>query len=444
MRDDAASGNANPGRPPGQGNFPSIPASVDVLVVGGGPTGAAAAAHAAAAGLNTLVADSRTFPRDKTCGDGLTPRAMAELSRLGLTEKTLAHTVNRGLKLHGFGGTVTAPWPDSREFPPIGTAVPRTEFDAMVLNHAAESGAVVADGFEVVDVVKPSLRRVTHAVLKGPDSTHTVQVKYLLVADGVRSTVGKRLGRVWHRDQVFGVAARSYCHTEVHEEWIHSHLELRDASGTAHPGYGWIFPLGDITGDGEQVNLGCGALATDSRPARANVKKLLHHYASTVREEWGLSEPENVASALLPMGGAVSNVSGVNWALIGDAAALVNPLNGEGIDYGMESARLAVDLIVATAGAPDGLVNSWPAALREHYGEGFSLARRLAKLLTIPQFLPTVGPVTIGAPYGSSLMSVAARLMGNLVTEQDKDVVARLWRTAGRTSMALDTRKPWA
>src|SRR5690625_4285037 len=132
MRDDAASGNANPGRPPGQGNFSSIPASVDVLVVGGGPTGAAAAAHAAAAGLNTLVADSRTFPRDQTCGDGLTPRAMAELSRLGLTEKTLAHTVNRGLKLHGFGGTVTAPWPDSREFPPIGTAVPRTEFDAMV------------------------------------------------------------------------------------------------------------------------------------------------------------------------------------------------------------------------------------------------------------------------------------------------------------------------
>lgn len=445
MRDDAHPPHGRTDITPGHPANSRLPESVDVLVVGGGPTGAAAGAHAAAAGLTTLVADSRTFPRDKTCGDGLTPRAMAEIDRLGLTEKVTSSTVNRGLKLHGFGGSVTAPWPESREFPSIGTAVPRTSFDSLVLNHAARSGAIVADGYEVVEVVRPSLRRVSHAVLRGPDkSEHTVRLKYLLVADGVRSTVGKQLGRRWHRDQVFGVAARSYCSTDRHEEWIHSHLELRDESDTVHPGYGWIFPLGDASGSGETVNLGCGALATSARPAQANVKKLLHHYAGTVKDEWGLGEPENVTSALLPMGGAVSNVSGTNWALIGDSAALVNPLNGEGIDYGMESARLAVDLILATTGDPDGLLHAWPATLRKHYGEGFSLARRLARLLTVPRFLPTVGPVTIGAPYGSSLMSVAARLMGNLVTEQDKDAVARLWRTAGRASMVVDARQPWS
>ena len=85
-------------------------------------------------------------------------------------------------------------------------------------------------------------------------------------------------------------------------------------------------------------------------------------------------------SALLPMGGAVSNVAGPNWALIGDAAACVNPLNGEGIDYGLETGRLVAEMV---ADDPD-LATAWPALLREHYGESFSIARRLAGLVTVP------------------------------------------------------------
>ena len=202
-----------------------------------------------------------------------------------------------------------------------------------------------------------------------------------------------------------------------------------------------IFPLGE-----GRANVGCGALATSARPARTNVKKLLREYHGQVRDQWQMSEPEHVTSALLPMGGAVSNVAGPNWALLGDAACLVNPLNGEGIDYGMESARLAVELISSIGAGRDGLTHSWPALLREHYGTGFSLARKLALTLTYPSFLPTVGPLTIGAPWGSQLMGVAARLMGNLVTEHDRDVVARLWRASGRTALASDKwfgRQPW-
>lgn len=416
-----------------------IPSSADVVVVGAGPTGAAAAAHAADRGLDVLLIDAQTFPRDKTCGDGLTPRAIAELERLGLADEVLSRARNRGLKLHGFGGSITAPWPEGA-FPAVGSAVPRTVFDAMVVDHAVSRGATLLDGTPVTSVERGPGRSVAAVSVRLDDGAQQrIATRWLLVADGVRSPVGKQLGRTWHRDSVFGVAARSYCTTTREEEWIHSHLELRDEDGTVQPGYGWIFPLG-----GGRVNLGCGALATSSRPAKVNVKKLLHHYAGQVRDEWGLGQPEAVTSALLPMGGAVSHIAGPNWALLGDAAALVNPLNGEGIDYGMESARLVVGLLRDVAGDPAGLTHSWPAMLRDHYGEAYSLARRLAAGLTVPWLLPAGGPLTLGAPWGDAVMGAAARLMGNLITPEDRDLTARVWRAAGKASFAVDSRRPWS
>jgi flavin-dependent dehydrogenase len=136
------------------------------------------------------------------------------------------------------------------------------------------------------------------------------------------------------------------------------------------------------------------------------------------------------------MGGAVSGVAGPNWMLIGDAAACVNPLNGEGIDYGLETGRLAVELL----GSAD-IAMAWPALLQAHYGRGFSVARRLGLLLTLPRFLPLTGPL---AMRSSALMGVAVRVMGNLVTDSDVDRVARLWRAAGAASRLADNRKPFS
>jgi flavin-dependent dehydrogenase len=128
----------------------------------------------------------------------------------------------------------------------------------------------------------------------------------------------------------------------------------------------------------------------------------------------------------------VSGVAGRNWALVGDAAGCVNPLNGEGIDYGLETGRTVVDLFGA-----DDWSQVWPVTLREHYGEAFSVARRLAGLLTVPRFLPAAGPVGMRS---RALMTVALRVMGNLVTDEDRDLVARAWRTAGRLSRRFDDR----
>lgn len=387
--------------------------SVDVLVVGAGPAGAAAAYFAAGRGFETLLVDAATFPRDKTCGDGLTPRAIHQLRTLRID--AASHYASRGLKLHGFGGSVTAPWPDTM-FGQVGSAMPRMELDAKLVQHAREAGVQVWEGAAASD---PQLSAGRVASIQV--GSERVRCKHLIVADGVRSTLGKALGRQWHKNEVYGIAARSYCHTpRGAEPWIHSHLELRDEHGKVQPGYGWIFPLG-----GTMANVGCGALSTTARPAKINTKKLLGVYAAQ-QPDWEFGTPERVASALLPMGGAVSGVAGPNWMLIGDAAACVNPLNGEGIDYGLETARLAADLL----GAAD-YSALWPDQLRTHYGEAFLLARTLARALTYPQFLPVAGPLAFRGPFANTIMQHAARLMGNLVTDEDRDLVSRLWRGAG-------------
>ncbi|WP_345770449.1 geranylgeranyl reductase family protein [Blastococcus saxobsidens] len=411
-----------------------VPSATDVLVVGAGPAGSSAAAWAARAGHDVVLADAAVFPRDKTCGDGLTPRAIAELDLLGLGDWSRSKARNRGLRAAGFGRQWELPWPGG-EFPDHGSAVPRTELDARIRQVALESGAIPFDGARAVDVERDG-DRVTGVVFElGDDSRVTVGCRRLVVADGVRSPLGRVLGREWHRDTAYGVAARSYVRSgRADDEWISSHLELRGTEGELLSGYGWVFPLGREAGE---VNLGVGTLATARRPAGVQLKSLLEFYAESRREEWQLDGPvRDVTSALLPMGGAVSGVAGRNWALVGDAAGCVNPLNGEGIDYGLETGRTLAGML-----DEDDWTTSWPAVLRRHYGEAFSIARRLAGLLTVPRFLPAAGPVGMRS---RPLMTVALRVMGNLVTDEDRDVVARAWRTAGKLSVKLDDRAPFS
>ena len=130
--------------------MPDTPLRTDVLVVGAGPAGAAAATWAARAGRDVVLADAAVFPRDKTCGDGLTPRAVAELDRLGLGDWVRAHSVNQGLRAHGFGQTLHLPWPGGT-LPDHGSAVPRTELDAGIRDAALGAGATGVEGAKAVD-----------------------------------------------------------------------------------------------------------------------------------------------------------------------------------------------------------------------------------------------------------------------------------------------------
>ncbi len=405
----------------------NVDSCADVVVVGAGPAGSAAAAWAARAGHDVLVIDAANFPRDKACGDGLTPRDVDELERLGL-DWLDAHIRHRGLRMTGFGGEVQVDWPGP-SFPSTGSAVPRTELDERIRKVAEESGTRMLLGRKAVGVQHDSSGRARSVVLAGGAQ---VNCRQLIVADGARSPLGRVLGRQWHQETVYAVAARGYLASPRSDEpWLTSHLELRSPDGAVLPGYGWIFPLGN-----GEVNIGVGALATAKRPADLGLRPLMNYYADLRRDEWGFDgQVRAPASALLPMGGAVSGVAGPNWMLIGDAAACVNPLNGEGIDYGLETGRLAVELL----GSAD-LSRLWPAELQRRYARGFSVARRLALLLTFPRFLPATGPL---AMRSSALMSIAVRVMANLVTDDDADWVARVWRAGGRVSRLADRRRPF-
>jgi geranylgeranyl reductase family protein len=418
----------------------ALPASCDVLVVGAGPAGSAAAIWAARAGLDVVLVDMAAFPRDKTCGDGLTPRAIHELELLGLSDWVRTHPVSRGLRAYGFGQTLELPWPGG-SLPDWGSAVARVELDDHLRTYAIKAGATALDGLKAVDV-RFRDGRVAAVTFDGADDHGAplrgveIACRHLIVADGVRSPLGKLLGREWHRETVYGVAGRSYvASSRADDPWISSHLELRGEDGKVLSGYGWVFPLG-----GGQVNLGAGTLATVKRPADVAIKPLMRLYAAQIHEEFGLEgELRAEASALLPMGGAVSTVAGPNWALIGDAAACVNPLNGEGIDYGLETGRLIADVL--TSAPNTSLTQIWPEILREHYGETFSIARRVAGIATNPKLVAALGPAGMRSRW---LMTLALRWMGNLVTDEDRDAAARLWLWAGRRSIALDTRPPFS
>ncbi len=404
----------------------------DVLVVGGGPSGSSAASWAARSGKKVILIDKEIFPRDKACGDGLTPRAIHELTKLGLGEWLADKPKNLGLRAAGFGQELLLPW-NGPSLPKHGSAVPRIELDNRILQVAKDSGADVHEGVAAFDVTMNG-GAIESVLTKRGEEVIEYRAKHVIIADGVRSQLGRKLKREWHRDTAYGVAARAYITSERSDDpWISSHLELRGADNEVLSGYGWIFPLG--TGE---VNIGVGTLATNKRPADLNLRQLMSQYTELQRDEWKLSGDLRLPwSAMLPMGGAVSGVAGTNFMFIGDAAGCVNPLNGEGIDYGLETGRLAAEMLQTETDFSE----AWPNELREHYGLAFSIARRLAGLLTVPGLLPKAGPIGMRS---RSLMKVALRVMGNLVTEEDKDITARAWRTAGRLSIKLDHRAPFS
>ena len=167
--------------------------------------------------------------------------------------------------------------------PAYGSAVARTELDDHLRTTAIKAGAHGVDGIRAVDVRREA-GRVTAVVFRRGSETVEIACRRLVVADGVRSPLGKVLGRSWHRDTAYGVAARSYVDSERHDDpWISSHLELRGQEGDILSGYGWIFPLGD-----GQVNIGVGTLATEKRPAHVSLRPLMQFYADERREEFRL------------------------------------------------------------------------------------------------------------------------------------------------------------
>ena len=381
----------------------------DVIVVGAGPAGSSTAHWCAAAGLDVLLLDKASFPRDKVCGDGLTPRAVGELARMGLgTREDDGWIRNEGLRVVAGTRSWELPWPDLDSYPGYGMARSRMSLDHRLAQHAQASGAKLLERTKVTGPVLDErdgrVVGVRTQALDGngrADATETTyRAPVVVAADGVSSRFATGLGIARRDDRPLGTAVRTYFRTEGtsrHEDaWMESHLELWDgAPGASNllPGYGWIFALGDGT-----ANVGLGSVS--STPARQSAsghdyKGMMQAWMRHAPAEWGFT-PENqvgpVRGAALPMGFNRSPLYRDGAMLVGDAAGMVSPFNGEGIAYALQAGRVAADAIAqartrATDDARERTLTSYADRMRADLGGYYTLGRWFVRLIEHPQIM---------------------------------------------------------
>ena len=399
----------------------------DVLVVGGGPAGASCAYWLAEAGHDVVFVEKKRFPREKTCGDGLTPRAVKQLHDMGLAEPLAAFHRYDGLRAVAHGITMELQWPEHPEFPPYGYVVRRRDLDQMVAEHAVKAGATLRQGTEAV---RPVLRNglLAGAVVKEKESGESSEIhaRYVVVADGANSRFGRSLGTSRNRSYPQGMAIRGYFESPLHADpWIESALDVRDRQGASLPGYGWIFPCGDGT-----INVGVGLLSTFRDWKSVNTTHLMNEFAATAPAYWGIA-PETACGeptgGRLPMGGSVGPKAGPTWLVVGDAAGSINPFNGEGIDYAYETARMAAGVLSEALVTGDGMaLQRYPRMLEAEYALYFKVARVFAKVIGNPALLRELTRVGM---HSRTLMAWVLRIMANLLREDELGPAEAVYRS---------------
>jgi geranylgeranyl reductase family protein len=400
----------------------------DVLVIGGGPAGAATAYWLAEAGHDVVFVERKTFPREKTCGDGLTPRAVKQLNDMGLGDQLADFHRYDGLRACAHGITLELQWPEHPVYPSYGYVVRRRELDLMVAERAQKSGAELRGGTEAM---APILRDgvLAGAVVKSKETGETseLRARYVVIADGANSRFGRSLGTSRKRAYPQGMAIRGYFESPLHDDpWIESCLDLRDRNGNSLPGYGWIFPVGD-----GEINVGIGLLSTFRDYKKVNTTHIMNEFAATAPEYWGIG-PDTATSAptggRLPMGGSIEPKVGPTWLVVGDAAGSINPFNGEGIDYAYETGRMAAGLLDEALVTGDGTVlRRYSQLLDDEYGLYFKVARLFAKVIGRPALMRELTHVGM---QSRNLMDWVLRIMANLLRPDEVGVAEAAYRAA--------------
>lgn len=412
----------------------------DVVVVGAGPGGAATAYWAASAGLDVLLLDKATFPRDKVCGDGLTPRAVAELVRMGVPLRAEDGWIrNRGLRVHGGGHTLELPWPELSSYPSYGLAKRRAGLDQLLVEHARAAGAKVLEGTAVTG---PLLDERTGRVVgvrarASGDQELVVRAPLVVASDGVSSRLATALGRTPRPDRPMGVAVRTYFRSPLHDDpWMTSFLELWDGepgNSNLMPGYGWVFALGDGT-----VNVGLGSVSSTNAATKVDYRDLFGTWMANTPAEWGFT-PENqdgpVRGAALPMGFNRGPLYGNGVMLVGDAAGMVSPFNGEGIAYALAAGRVAAEaaaqgLARGSAAGRERAFAAYQTRMKDDLGGYYTLGRIFVRLIEHPQVMRVCTRYGLPRPL---VMRFTHKLLADCFEPRGGDVFDRV--IAGMTRL---------
>jgi len=412
----------------------------DVVVVGAGPAGSATATYLARDGLRVSLLEKSTFPREKVCGDGLTPRGTRQLIRLGIDTSTEAGWLhNKGLRIYGGKRPFQLEWPELADFPPYGLVRPRADFDQLLARHAVVAGASLYEQANVVEpIIDDRSGRVVGVITK---DGRRFTAPMVVAADGNSTRLSLAMGLNRREDRPMGVAVRTYYASPRHrDDYLESWLELwegKPGKSALLPGYGWIFGMGDGT-----CNVGLGILNTSSAFGKTDYKDLLKRWLDNTPDDWAFRN-ENmigpVRGAALPMGFNRQPHYERGLVLVGDAGGMINPFNGEGIAYAMESAEIAATAMAEAHGrgpgspAAERALASYPIKLKAQLGGYYTLGRTFVKLIGHPQVMRVC--TRYGLPR-RTLMQFTLKLLANLTDAKDGDAMDKLINALSRIAPA--------
>lgn len=310
----------------------------DLVIIGGGPAGAACAISLADSGISVALVDKAVFPRDKICGDGLGVDVINQLSRM--QPKLYEEFMEISNKMASPGAKIYSPSHDALAIPLVhknaeatGYVCPRFNFDNLLFQHAKKySNIHCREGFEISSI---QMKEDRVLVCSGDK---TLSCRVIIGADGAHSIVSKLLSDIKvERKHYYAGIRRYYENVTGFEE--NNLIELHFLDGLI-PGYFWIFPLAN-----NRANVGIGVLSDQVAKKKMNLKTELTNIISNypgIRERFKDARPlETVKGYGLPVGSKKRKISGNRYLLAGDAACLIDPLSGEGIANAIRSGRLA-------------------------------------------------------------------------------------------------------
>src|SRR4051812_22074562 len=335
---------------------------------------------------------------------------------------------NHGLRIYGGGMRLELPWPDLAAFPSYGLVRPRTDFDELLARTAQKAGARL---HERTNVAGPVIDERTGNVVGVTATQDGNDVSYaaplVICADGNSSRFSLALGLQKRDDRPMGVAVRRYYRSPRHDDdWLESWLELWDGEDRDRllPGYGWIFGMGDGTS-----NIGLGVLNTSAAFGNVDYRDLLRRWLANMPGEWGYQEDNAtgpIRGAALPMGFNRTPAYTRGVLLVGDSAGTVNPMNGEGIPYAMESgemaARAAIQALARSGQARERALQSYPSDLKAEYGGYFTVGNLFVKLIGNPSIMKLA--TRHGLPH-PTLMRFTLKLLANLTDARGGDAMDR-------------------